>query len=97
MPSGEPLRVEQQAFAAAGLETGHFRDHAIGKVKGARRPLRVRPEDIDLSGGVDQHGGYIAVAFTLPAGSFATVLLEELMKSPRSAATAAGAPSPAGR
>jgi tRNA pseudouridine13 synthase len=97
MPSGEPLRVEQQAFAAAGLETGHFRGHAIGKVKGARRPLRVRPEDIDLSGGVDQHGGYIAVAFTLPAGSFATVLLEELMKSPRSAATAAGAPSPTGR
>jgi tRNA pseudouridine13 synthase len=81
MPAGEPLRIEQEAFAAAGLEPGDFRGHAIGKVKGARRPLRVRPEDVDLSGGVDDHGGYIAVAFTLPAGSFATVLLQELMKT----------------
>jgi tRNA pseudouridine13 synthase len=81
LPDGEPLRVEQEVFAAAGLEPGHFRGHAVGKVKGARRPLRVRPEDVDLSAGVDDHGGYIAVAFTLPPGSFATVLLGELMKS----------------
>ena len=85
MPSGEPLRMEQEAFDAAGLEAGHFRGHSIGKVKGARRPLRVRPEDVDLSAGVDDHGGYITVAFTLPAGSFATVLLQELMKSPQPA------------
>ena len=81
-PSGEPLRIEQEAFAAAGLEAGDFRSRAIGRVKGARRPLRVRPEDVDLSAGVDDHGGYIAVAFTLPPGSFATVLLHELMKTP---------------
>ena len=81
MPGGEPLRVEGEAFAAVGLEPGDFRGHAIGKVKGARRPLRVRPEDVDLSAGVDDHGGYIAVAFTLPPGSFATVLLGELMKT----------------
>jgi tRNA pseudouridine13 synthase len=81
MPEGEPLRVEQEIFADAGLEPGHFRGHAVGKVKGARRPLRVRPEDVDLSAGVDDHGGYIAVAFTLPPGSFATVLIAELMKS----------------
>ena len=87
MPGGEALRVEQEAFAALGLEPGHFRAHAIGKVKGARRPLRVRPEDVDLSGGVDDHGGYIAVAFTLPAGSFATVLLGELMKTKDPAST----------
>lgn len=80
-PAGEPLRVEQEAFAAAELEPGEFRSHAIGKVKGARRPLRVRPEEVDLSAGVDDHGAYIAVAFTLPPGSFATVLLGELMKT----------------
>ena len=81
LPDGEPLRVEQEVFAAAGLEPAHFRGRAVGKVKGARRPLRVRPEDVELSAGVDDHGGYIAVAFTLPPGSFATVLLNELMKS----------------
>ena len=91
-PGGEPLRVESEAFAAVGLEPGHFRGHAIGKVKGARRPLRVRPEDVDLSGGVDDHGGYIAVAFTLPPGSFATVLLEELMKTGSGTKPAEGGP-----
>ena len=36
-----------------------------------------------LEGGSDQYGPYITVAFTLPAGSFATVLMSELMKSDR--------------
>lgn len=81
IPSGDPLRIETEAFAAAGLGAGDFRGQAIGKVKGARRPLRVRPEDVQLSAGVDDHGGHITVAFTLPPGSFATVLLNELMKS----------------
>jgi tRNA pseudouridine13 synthase len=96
MPGGEPGRIEQEAFAGAGLEGGDFRGHAIGKVKGARRPARVRPEDVDLSGGVDEHGGYIAVAFTLPPGSFATVLLEEMMKKPAAEPVAeSGAEEPA--
>jgi tRNA(Glu) U13 pseudouridine synthase TruD len=42
--------------------------------------LRVKPEDFDLTGGVDEHGPHITVAFTLPAGSFATVVLRELTK-----------------
>lgn len=87
MPAGEALRVEHEAFAAAGLTPGDFRSHAIGKVKGARRPLRVRPEDIDLSGGIDDHGAYVTVAFTLPPGSFATVLMRELMKTDVEAAS----------
>jgi tRNA pseudouridine13 synthase len=81
MAGGEALRVEQEAFAAAGLAAGDFRGHAVGKVKGARRPLRVRPEDVNLSGGIDEHGAYVTVAFTLPPGSFATVLMQELMKT----------------
>jgi tRNA pseudouridine13 synthase len=50
-------------------------------VKGARRPLRVRPEDLKYESGVDEHGGYITLAFTLPPGAFATVLLREIMKT----------------
>ena len=36
---------------------------------------------VRTEGGVDEHGSYITVAFALPPGSYATVLLRELMKS----------------
>jgi hypothetical protein len=36
---------------------------------------------VRIEGGVDEHGGYITVAFALPPGSYATVFLRELMKS----------------
>jgi tRNA pseudouridine13 synthase len=81
LPAGEALKVEQAAFDAAGLTPEAFRSRSIGKVKGARRPLRVKPADVELAAGVDEHGGHITVAFTLPPGSFATVLLGELMKN----------------
>jgi tRNA pseudouridine13 synthase len=93
MPEGEPLRVEQEVLAGAGLGPEHFRGDAIGRVKGARRPVRVRPEDVELAGGVDEHGGYVTVAFTLPPGSFATVLLNELMKGGKPAEAATDAAS----
>jgi tRNA pseudouridine13 synthase len=81
MPQAEPLNIEQAAMDAVGLKPADFRVEGRLKVKGARRPLRAKPADIEVSGGVDEVGSYIAVAFTLPAGSFATVLLGELMKS----------------
>lgn len=80
MPQGEPLRIEQEAFAAFGLAPQDFKKAGSLRVKGDRRPLRVRPTDTDLAAGVDEHGPHITVAFTLPAGSFATMLLRELMK-----------------
>ena len=69
-------------LAASGLTPESFRVAGKHKVKGARRPLRVRPEDVQLEAGVDDHGAFITIAFTLPAGSFATVLVRELTKSP---------------
>ena len=47
---------------------------------GSRRPLRVPLINPDLSGGVDRHGPYIRIAFDLSRGSFATVVLREIMK-----------------
>jgi tRNA pseudouridine13 synthase len=81
LPAGEPLEMEQRIFAAHGLSPTDFRAAGRHKVKGARRALRARPSEVELSGGVDEHGPYITVAFTLPAGSFATTFLRELMKS----------------
>ena len=81
LPGGEPLQVEEAVFAAAGLSPGDFRSPHLGKVRGARRPLRVRAEEVELAAGVDAFGPHVTVAFTRPAGSFATVFLRELMKS----------------
>jgi tRNA pseudouridine13 synthase len=80
MPQGVPLEIEQSALAVEGLAAADFKQSGLLRVKGARRALRVRPEDVELAAGVDEHGGHITVAFTLPSGSFATVLLRELTK-----------------
>jgi tRNA pseudouridine13 synthase len=90
----EPGTMEREALAAVGLTPQDFRDAGRLKVKGARRALRAGPKDVQLEGGVDEHGAYITVAFTLPAGSYATMFLRELMKN--DAAEATGAP-PAAR
>ncbi|MGA2232310.1 MAG: tRNA pseudouridine(13) synthase TruD [Tepidisphaeraceae bacterium] len=81
LPQAEPLNIEQAAMDAVGLKPADFRVEGRLRVKGARRPLRAKPADVECSSGVDEVGSYIAVAFTLPAGTFATVLLRELMKS----------------
>jgi tRNA pseudouridine13 synthase len=80
-PEGEPLAIEKSAMADVNLKPEDFRQSGKVRVKGARRPLRVKPENIEIAGGVDEFGAQITVAFTLPAGAFATVLLRELMKS----------------
>ncbi|HXE52611.1 MAG TPA: tRNA pseudouridine(13) synthase TruD [Tepidisphaeraceae bacterium] len=83
LPEDEPLKMEQEVFAQFGLSPADFKRAGSLRVKGDRRPLRVQPTDIDLAAGVDEHGPHMTVAFTLPAGSFATVLLRELTKNDR--------------
>ncbi len=80
LPTGRPLEIEQEVFTSSGLAPADFKRTGSLRVKGTRRPLRVKPADLELAGGVDEFGPHITVAFTLPAGSFATVLLRELMK-----------------
>jgi tRNA pseudouridine13 synthase len=81
LPTDEALAIEQAALDEHQLQPEDFRQSGKHRVKGTRRPLRVRPTDVRLEGGVDEHAGHITVAFTLPAGSFATVLLREIMKN----------------
>ncbi|HEX8323919.1 MAG TPA: tRNA pseudouridine(13) synthase TruD [Tepidisphaeraceae bacterium] len=92
-PQGAARDVERAALADCGLEhSGLMRLYdgedgddvralASQLPPGARRPLRVRPDDLRAESGIDEHGPYIAVSFALPAGSYATVLLRELMRN----------------
>lgn len=82
-PTGTPAEIEAAAFAVEGMKPADFRRTGDLRVKGARRPLRVRPADLVLEAGGDDFGPYVTAAFTLPPGSFATVVMGELMKAER--------------
>ncbi|MBY0112167.1 MAG: tRNA pseudouridine(13) synthase TruD [Phycisphaerales bacterium] len=80
----KPGELELAALTKIGLSVDQlaaFDLQAPGMVEGARRPLRVPVTDADLEAGLDEHGAYIRVAFDLPRGAFATVVLEEIMKN----------------
>ena len=81
LPQGEPVRIEDEILSKYELTPASFRTSDYGRVKGARRPLRIKPTDTELAAGADEFGPYITVAFSLPAGSYATVVLGELMKT----------------
>ena len=49
--------------------------------KGGRRPLRIQPKNTSIATGQDDYGQYLELIFDLPSGSYATVLLHEIMKS----------------
>jgi tRNA pseudouridine13 synthase len=80
MPRATALAREMRVLASHGMSVEALRGSRDAP-PGERRPLRVRPENVVLRGGRDERGGYVQVAFTLPAGSFATTLMREVMKS----------------
>lgn len=83
---GRTDAAEVAALASLGLkpeDLGAFALRAPGKLEGKRRPLRVPLIDPEVEGGLDEHGPYVRCAFELPRGSFATVVLREMMKPAR--------------
>ncbi|MCE7974949.1 MAG: tRNA pseudouridine(13) synthase TruD [Leptolyngbya sp. PLA1] len=80
---GRTDHAEVTALANLGLtpeDLVAFGARAPGKLEGKRRPLRVPLIDPEVEGGLDEHGPYVRCAFELPRGSFATVVLREIMK-----------------
>lgn len=74
-PDGRARERERAALAAVGIDPDTpIRPPRGIELRGARRALRVRPEDVALEPLPDA----VRLRFTLPAGSFATVLIEEL-------------------
>lgn len=75
--------LEIERLEAMGVRTEDLERYAAVRrddLEGARRPLRVPVIDPQVEGGVDEHGSYVRVAFDLPRGAFATVVLREIMK-----------------
>jgi len=72
---GEPGEIEREVLADAGIEPGDFALPGEFDSAGTRRAILLRT---DLDATVD--GGDPRFAFALPSGSYATVLLRELLK-----------------
>jgi tRNA pseudouridine13 synthase len=72
----EPATREQRVLDAAQLSPDAFRRYGH-LTDGTRRPLLVRPADLQISAVSDG----LWFEFALPSGSYATVLLREFMKA----------------
>jgi len=85
MPRGSGAVDAAEVEALAGASMGpedllNIEMTNLEMVRGDRRPLRIKLSDPDCEGGVDDHGSYVRCAFELPRGSFATTVMDEVMK-----------------
>ena len=75
LPTGDVLALETSLLADEGVRFEAFRKVVGIRLPGTRRPLRM-PMQLHAVSGVD--GGGVRLSFTLPAGGYATIVLEEL-------------------
>jgi tRNA pseudouridine13 synthase len=75
-PHGATAAVESDACAAMGIHPSLF-ESGPDAPKGLRRPLRVPLRNPEIASGLDEHGAFVRLAFDLPPGAFATVVLRE--------------------
>lgn len=83
--TGDVGRREIEALEAMGVTRADLDGAAhlpYDMVRGDRRPLRIPVIDPDIEAGLDGHGAYIRCSFQLPRGSFATTVMDEIMKTP---------------
>ena len=80
LAAGDPGRIERAILAEAGLTSDDWRRAGAHKVKGTRRALRFLATDLTVTADADDVGPSLRIQFTAPPGSYATVLLRELMK-----------------
>jgi len=80
MPQGRAGEIEKHILDNEGLTLDDFRRSKWHKVKGSRRPIRVRITDLAVDFADDEHGPFLQLSFRMPAGAYATAVLRELMK-----------------
>jgi len=74
--SGEVRAAEEALLAASGVSPEQLARHGRGETSGARRAYRIRLGEPS----VQRDGGDLIVRFQLPRGSYATVVLDEIVK-----------------
>jgi tRNA pseudouridine13 synthase len=80
LPEGAVGECEAQLLAHEGLPEGALRK-GKGETEGARRAYAVSPGAVEVA----TEGQDVWLSFSLPRGSYATVLLDEVMKGPAEA------------
>lgn len=93
--SGEVHQREVNALHRFGMSLDVL-EQSPQATPGERRPYRVPISNIEIEGGIDEHGPYIRTAFDLPRGSYATIALREVMKPDTMHARAQPQPTGAG-
>ncbi len=83
-PEGVVALREREMMAAHGLDPDALRLPGV-RARGARRALRVRPGELQIEG----DGEDVLLRFDLPAGSYATVVVEELFGAVEDASASA--------
>ncbi len=78
LATGETVAQTEAAAARAFGTTVELFSASSHPPSGERRPLRIAIENPAIDSGIDEFGGYIRVAFDLPPGAFATIVLGEL-------------------
>lgn len=74
--SGEVRAAEEALLAGSGVSMEQLRTRGRGEAEGARRAYRIRLGEPSL----EREGPDLLVRFALPKGSYATVVLDALMK-----------------
>ena len=77
-PAGNIFDKEMAVLKSFGLTQSQFattRQYGMG----ARRPLRVPVDNTEVTEGNDERGFFVLAQFELPAGSYATTLIESLL------------------
>ncbi len=78
--SGEPGDIEKQVLDVFGLRPEELAGVGDVYAEGSRRPMRIALRDPEVSEDSDQHGHFVKLAFEMPRGAFATIVLREVMK-----------------
>ena len=76
--AGAVAERERAAIVAFAGDPARFQE-AGRRPAGDRRPLRIKVANPEIESGFDDHGPYVRVAFDLPPGAYATVVLREIL------------------
>jgi len=71
--------LEREMAAIDRFEARPLLDPETRGPAGTRRPFRVRASNPAIEASQDEHGSFVRLAFDLPKGAYATVLLRELI------------------